>query len=138
MENCIFCKIVAGELPSTKVYEGDEVLAFLNINPRGPQHTLVIPKVHVPNILDLPDGGVAPFFAAVKQVDAILVKSLQPDGISIGINQGAASGQEVDHLHVHLIPRWHNDGGHAVQSIVHSVPKESLDTVAAKIRGVIE
>ena len=127
------------------IYEDDHVLAFLDIMPSAMGHTLVIPRVHVPNILELPDaelnGGpndeLEPLFAAGKHVDGMLTKSLQPDGMTIGINQGRASGQEVDHLHVHLIPRWHNDGGHAVQSVVHSVPKESLDAVAAKIQKII-
>jgi histidine triad (HIT) family protein len=138
MKDCLFCKIIAKEIPGRIIYEDDHALAFLDIVPSATGHTLVIPKTHMPSILDLPDGEVGPFFAAVKHVDAMLAKSLQPDGVSIGINQGRASGQEVDHLHVHLIPRWHNDGGHAVQSAVHSVPKESLDAVAAKIRNMIE
>ena len=120
------------------IYEDDHVLAFLDIKPSTMGHTMVIPKVHAPNIIELPDGEVAPLFAAVKRVDGLLVKSLQPDGITIGINQGRASGQEVDHLHIHLIPRWHNDGGHAVQTVVHSAPKESLDEVAAKIRNMLK
>ena len=134
-QDCLFCKIVAKQLPAKIIYEDDHALAFLDVMPRAEGHTVVIPKLHVANILELPDDEMTPLFMAVKHVDGMLVKSLQPDGVTIGINQGRASGQEVDHLHVHLIPRWHNDGGHAIQSVVHSAPKESLDVVVAKIKS---
>jgi len=134
-QDCLFCKIIRKEIPGRIIYEDDHALAFLDIMPSAMGHTMVIPKSHTPNILELPHEEVIPLFAAVKHVDGMIVKSLEPDGITIGINQGQASGQEIDHLHVHLIPRWHNDGGHAVQSVVHSARKEDLDAVAAKIRG---
>ena len=137
VEDCLFCKIIAKEIPARVIYEDEHVLAFLDIMPSAAGHTLVIPKEHAPSILDLPDGEMVSLFAAVKHIDAMLAKSLEPDGITIGINQGRASGQEVDHLHVHLMPRWKNDGGRAVQSVVSHPSKESLDAVAAKILGVI-
>jgi histidine triad (HIT) family protein len=133
-ENCLFCKIAAKQIPARVVYEDEHVLAFLDIMPRAVGHTIVIPKIHAPNILELPDAEVAPLFAAVKYVAGMLSRALQPDGITIGINQGRASGQEVDHLHVHLMPRWHNDGGRAVQSVVNAPGKEPLDAIAEKIR----
>ena len=110
MDDCLFCKIVAGG-SSCKVYEDEHAFAFLDILPRAPGHTMVIPKFHVPNLLELPDAEIGPLFAAVKKVAAMLSRKLPADGITVGINQGRASGQEVDHLHVHLMPRWHGDGG---------------------------
>src|SRR5438105_2175385 len=113
---CLFCKIARKEIKSLIVYEDDHALGFLDVKPRAPGHTMVIPKVHAPNILELPDGEVAPLCMAVKRVAELLSLRLKPDGITIGLNQGRASGQEVDHLHVHLMPRWKNDGGSAIQS----------------------
>lgn len=133
--NCLFCKIAAKEIPSQVVYEDDHVLAFLDIMPRAPGHTIVIPKIHAPNLLELPDVEVAPLFAAVKKVAELVSRKLGADGITIGINQGRASGQEVDHLHVHVVPRSHGDGGGAIQSVVHNIPKESVEEIYKKLVG---
>lgn len=134
-DNCLFCKIAAGGIPAQAVYEDAHALAFLDIAPRAPGHTVVIPKVHAPTLAELPDVEVAPLFAAVKKVAALLSRELRCDGITIGINQGRASGQVVDHLHVHLVPRWHNDGGGAVQSVVDNKPEETLEEILKKITG---
>lgn len=130
---CLFCKIVAKGIPAAVVYEDEKTLAFLDIMPRSPGHTMVIPKYHSPNFLELPAGEVAPLFLAVKKVADILMAKLKPDGLTVGINQGRASGQEVDHLHVHLMPRWKGDNGHAVQLVVNNKPKESLEEIRKKI-----
>lgn len=135
MDECLFCKIAAKKIPSWIVYEDDCVAAFLDIMPRSPGHTMVIPKHHVPNILELPEAEVTPLFSAVKKVAELLSSKLKPDGITIGINQGRASGQEVDHLHVHLMPRWHGDGGSPIQSAINNKPKESLAEMQKKIVG---
>jgi histidine triad (HIT) family protein len=118
MQDCLFCKIAAKEIPAKVMYEDEHAIAFLDIHPRAEGHTVVIPKVHAATLIDLPAEEIAPLFTAVKQVDALLVKQFTPDGMTIGVNQGRASGQEVDHLHVHLIPRWHNDHGGSIQSVV--------------------
>ena len=131
--DCLFCKIAAKTIPAKIVYEDDHTVAFLDIMPRTEGHTMVIPKYHAPTLAVLPDDEVAPLFAAVKKTAELLTKALHPDGITIGVNQGRASGQEVDHLHVHLMPRWHGDGGGSVQSIIHNSPKESVDEVQKKI-----
>ncbi len=133
MNDCLFCKIIAKQIPAQIVYEDDHAFAFLDIHPHAPGHTMVIPKVHAPNLLELPTNEVGSLFAAVQHVVGMLSKSLAPDGITMGANQGRASGQEVDHLHVHLMPRWHGDGGHAVQTVVNNMPKESLDEMLKKI-----
>ena len=135
MSECLFCKIAVKEIPAQVIYEDDHTLAFLDIMPRTKGHTIVIPKHHAPNILELPDAEVTPLFAAVKKVAEMLSRKLAADGITIGINQGRASGQEVDHLHVHLMPRWHGDGGSAVQSVVNHKPKETLEEMRKKIIG---
>ena len=134
--DCLFCKIAAGAIPAKLVYEDDRVMAFLDILPRAPGHTMVIPKWHAPTLVALPDGEIAPLFSAVKKVAATLMEALGPDGITMGINQGRASGQEVDHLHVHLMPRWHGDGGSSIQSVVHSADRLPLAEVERKIKEV--
>lgn len=135
MDGCLFCKIVSKKIPAAVIYEDDHTLAFLDIMPRSPGHTMVIPKVHAPRLVELPDVEVGPLFMAVKHVAELLSAKLAPDGVTIGMNQGRASGQEVDHLHVHLMPRWHGDGGSSVQSVVDNRPKESVEEILKKILG---
>ena len=132
-EKCLFCKIAAKEISSEVVYEDEHTLAFLDISPRAPGHTVVISKYHAPSILSLPNEEINQLFSTVKKVDILLSEKLNPDGVTIGINQGKASGQEVDHLHIHLMPRWYHDKGGSVQSIVHNPPKESVGDLLKKI-----
>lgn len=133
--DCLFCKIADKTIPSQIVYEDDAVVAFLDIMPRSPGHTVVIAREHTPTLIELSDAGRGALFSAVKKVDELLVSKFSPDGMTIGINQGKAGGQEVDHLHVHLMPRWHNDGGDSVQSVVSHKPEESLEAIKAKLLG---
>lgn len=130
---CLFCKIAAGEIPGDKVYENEKVLALLDIHPRSPGHTFVIPKEHYANLEELPEELVKPLFEAVKKVGGMLKEKLDADGITFGINQGRASGQEIDHLHVHIMPRWQDDGGGSVQSIVASGERMSREEVREKL-----
>ena len=132
---CLFCKIAGKKISALVVYENDNTLAFLDIHPRAPGHVLVIPKYHAGKLTNLPDSEVGPLFAAVKTVAQMLDGALTPDGLTIGINQGEASGQEVDHLHIHLLPRFLSDGGGSFQSIVHNVPEETIEEIAKKIKS---
>ncbi|MCL4406257.1 MAG: HIT family protein [Patescibacteria group bacterium] len=131
--DCLFCKIGSGEIPSEIIYEDDYVTAFLDAHPLTEGHTLIIPKKHAENILDLPDEDVCPVFGAVKKVTGILQKALDPRGFTIGINHGKISGQSIDHLHIHVIPRFENDGGGSLHSVVHCPPAESLAETKNKI-----
>lgn len=103
--NCVFCAIAAGEIPSCKVYEDDVCLAYLDINPFAEGHTLVIPKAHTTGLLDTPDDTLAALVARVKRVAAHLKDALPCDGFNILQNNGAAAGQTVPHLHFHIVPR---------------------------------
>ncbi len=132
--DCVFCRIVAKEIPSLSIYEDDKTLAFLDIMPRATGHVMVIPKVHVPVLADLPEEEIGPLFTTVKKVALRIREVLGPDGITIGMNQGEASGQVVPHLHVHLLPRWKGDGGGSVQSVVGSPPKEELSVIKEKLK----
>lgn len=108
MSSCIFCKIVKGELPATKVYESEDVFAFLDIKPVNPGHTLVIPKKHYVNVHDMQDELVGKVAIAAKKVaDAIL--KMGAKGVNIATNNGEAAGQIVFHAHTHVMPRYGND-----------------------------
>ncbi len=132
--DCLFCKIVWKEISvQTGIYEDDKVIAFLDIHPRAPGHALVIPRYHAATLSELPESELPHLFGAVRKIAGAIVDRLRADGVTIGINQGRVAGQEVEHLHVHLIPRWENDGGGSVQSIVNHRSKESLAQIAKKL-----
>ena len=107
--NCIFCKIVAGELPASKVYEDNDVLAFLDIRPVNPGHTLIIPKKHFENIHDTPDELVGKLTIVAKKIAGVIQKNLGAEGVNIGMNNGKAAGQLVFHAHIHVMPRYSTD-----------------------------
>lgn len=132
--DCLFCKIASKKLASFTVWEDEHSLAFLDIHPRAPGHIMVIPKYHAGKLADLPDEEVISLFKAVKRVTKMLEVTLVPQGLTIGINQGAASGQEIDHLHVHLLPRFLNDRGGSIQSVVNNAPQETVEEIAEKIK----
>lgn len=110
MTDCIFCKIVAGDIPSTKVYEDADVLAFMDVGPVCPGHTLVIPKQHVNPLYDMPDELLAKVMAVVRRVAKAQVAGLGADGVNLHQSNGAAAGQVVPHVHFHVIPRRADDG----------------------------
>jgi histidine triad (HIT) family protein len=108
--NCIFCKIVAGEIPSAKVYEDAEVLAFMDIGPIIKGHTLVIPKQHFDPLTATPEPVLAKLMAVVKKIAAAQMNGLKADGVNVMQTNGAAAGQVVPHIHFHVIPRYTTDG----------------------------
>lgn len=120
MDDCIFCKIGRKEIDAKIIYEDEDVFAILDVHPRSPGHTMVMPKVHASNLMELPEEKIEPLFKAIKKVMKLLKNRLNPDGFTVGMNQGRASGQEVDHLHVHIMPRWVSDKGGSVQSAVNN------------------
>lgn len=134
MDNCLFCKIASKEINSEIIYENDKTLAFLDISPRAKGHTMIIPKVHAEGILDLEDGYLSEILLTVKVVMDKIRKALTPDAFTIGANIGRASGQEIDHFHFHVMPRWKNDGGHSLQSVVDKPSDEDIRVVADRIR----
>lgn len=108
-DDCIFCQIVAGEIPSTKVYEDDDVLAFEDLNPQMPVHTLIVPKNHYDNIGDnIPDDEMGKLFNTVKKIAEI--KGIDKSGYRVIVNTGDDAQQSVHHIHVHVL------GGAAMNS----------------------
>jgi len=112
MEDCIFCKITRGELPSSKVFENDLALGFLDINPVNKGHTLIIPKTHYETIFDVPDNTLREVIVAVKKITLAVKKATNAEGISISQNNYIAAGQAVPHIHFHIMPRFASDGLH--------------------------
>lgn len=108
--DCLFCRIVAGELPSRQVYADDTAIAFLDIAPFHRGHTLVVPRRHVADVLAEPDA-VTELAPAIAATTAILRDRLTPDGLNLFTSAGTVAGQEVDHLHVHLVPRYATRAG---------------------------
>ena len=109
MENCIFCKILAGEIPSTAVYEDDDFKAILDVNPAARGHVIILPKNHAANIYELPDEDASKIMIVAKKIATAIEKAYHCDGVNILQNNGEAAGQTVFHLHVHVIPRFKGD-----------------------------
>ncbi len=108
--DCIFCRIIKGELPSYKVYEDNSVIAFLDIFPIHSGHVLVVPKKHSVDIFDTPESELQSVMAAAKKIAPAVMKATKADGINIGMNNKPAAGQVVMHTHLHIIPRFKDDG----------------------------
>ncbi len=109
-QDCIFCKIVRGDIPSKKVYEDDDNIAFLDINPASPGHVLVIPKKHFANMHDIDATHMQKLSVAVKKVNDMISEKLNAEATNIFANNGRLAGQIVDHVHFHIIPRYRGDG----------------------------
>ena len=107
--DCIFCKIVAQEIPSVRVYEDANTLAFMDINPVASGHTLVIPKQHWPNLFEMPDAQLGEVLSTARKVAAGVQKALNPDGVSLVQANGKGAAQSVLHFHIHIIPRTLGD-----------------------------
>lgn len=108
-KDCIFCRIVAGEIPCVRLYEDDHTLAFMDINPASPGHALAIPRRHVPDLFDSPDEVLAVTVATARRVARAVRAVVEPDGINLVQANGPGAAQSVFHLHMHVIPRFSGD-----------------------------
>ena len=132
-ESCIFCKIVRKQAPSSIVYEDDTIMAFLDIRPLNMGHTLVIPKAHYVDIFDIPEKELSQVHKAAKLVAFAIKKATVADGISIIQQNGKAAGQDIFHIHVHVVPRF--DGQKLPPfSELKEVERAKLDALAKKIK----
>ena len=129
---CLFCKI-ANEKSENVICQNKSAVSVLDIFPRAPGHSMVIPKIHAENILELPDSEIEFVFKAVKETTLKIKKALKPDGFTIGINHGKNAGQAIDHLHIHIIPRFKSDGGGSIHGVVNNPPKETVGEIRKKI-----
>ena len=132
-ESCIFCKIVRKQAPASIIYEDETVMAFLDIRPLNMGHMLVIPKAHYIDIFDIPEEQLSQVYRIAKQVSFAVKKATNADGISIIQQNGKAAGQDIFHMHVHVVPRY--DGQKLPRfSDLKEVERVSLDEMAKKIR----
>lgn len=131
MSDCIFCKIIAGEIPSHKIYEDDRVVAFLDIHPVSTGHTLVVPKAHSTSLLDSSLEDAQAIMTAIKKISPRLLAAVDADGLNIGSNCGESAGQDVFHTHIHLMPRQTGTPRTFVQA---DVSQADLAATAEKIR----
>ena len=131
--NCLFCKILQGEIPSKKVFESEKTYAFLDIFPVSPGHTVIVPKDHYYNILDMPEKDIAGFFLDLKKIAQLLKEKLHLDGFNILQNNFPAGGQVIPHCHYHIIPRMQNDGKMKLQTAKTQATNEELDHISNQI-----
>lgn len=135
MTGCLFCKIAKKEISAYILYEDERTLSFLDVKPHSLGHTVVILKNHSKNILDTTDNDLAALFSAVKKTTGILQKSLNPDGFTIGINHGEVAGQAVGHLHIHIMPRYKDDDGGSIHSVIYNPSKKTVEEVEKIIKN---
>ncbi len=110
--NCIFCKLANGEFPTNSIYDDDKFNVILDNGPATKGHCLILPKEHYANLFELPEETAAEAMKLAKKLSEKLVKELDADGLNLVQNNGEAAGQTVNHFHLHLIPRYKNDGQH--------------------------
>jgi histidine triad (HIT) family protein len=137
---CVFCRIIAGEVPASKVYEDEQSFAFLDIQPITPGHILVIPKTHTKSLLELSKAEAVHLVVVGQKMDQALRESgLKCEGVNLFLADGRAAGQEVDHVHLHVFPRFEGDGfGFCFGSGYRKQPgREELDRNAEKIRQAL-
>jgi histidine triad (HIT) family protein len=133
-EDCIFCKVLAGEIPGERVYEDDHAIAVMDINPWTRGHAVVFPRKHAANLFEIEDGELERVAVAAKRVATAMKDRLACDGVNLFQSNGAAAWQTIFHLHVHVIPRYEGD---PLQLPTHPKPAEpgELAEVAREIRG---
>jgi len=137
-EPTIFEQIVAGDIPARIVHETDTVAAFLDANPLAAGHTLIVPKDPYERLDELPDDIAADLWTAVQELTPKIEAAVDADATTIGVNNGPAAGQEVPHVHVHVVPRFEGDGGgpiHAVAGKRPNLSDDELDDIADAIES---
>lgn len=136
-DDCIFCQIIAGDIPGRIVHETETTLAFLDTNPLAPGHTLVVPRDHYETLGDVPNGVARDVFGTLHELVARIESAVDADASTVGFNNGTAAGQEVPHVHGHVIPRFEGDGGGPIHVAAGSRPDLSdaeLDEIADAIQ----
>jgi len=134
MDGCVFCKMVAGEIATAKVYEDEAVLAFLDIGPISDGHTLVIPKQHCPQVHECDPQVLSAVAARLGRIAGAVAAAMEADGYNVLVNNGRAAGQVVEHVHFHIIPRKAGDRVLAGWPS-YKYKKGQVEEIVAKIRG---
>lgn len=131
-EDCLFCKIVRGEIPSKKIYDDKNVIAFLDINPATPGHVLVVPKKHAEDITKSSEDDLSDAIVAVKKISTLLIEKMNAIGVNVIQNNGKHAGQLVSHIHFHVIPRYPNDNVIITYQRAH-LSEEDLEEIRKKL-----
>jgi len=134
--DCVFCKIRDGQIPSTRIYEDERTLAFMDINPLNDGHCLVITRAHAPTLFDAAGADLEAAIATAQRVALAIRTALRPDGLNLLQASGAAAFQSVPHFHLHLIPRWTGDGKGFDWKLVPG-DRGRIQANADKIRGAL-
>jgi len=137
MSACIFCRVVAGEIPGEVVLREPEVVAFLDVQPLADGHVLVVPRAHAAAVEELSPAQADALFRAVVRLAGPVRRALGAAGTTIGVNNGEATGQTIPHVHVHIVPRWEGDGAGSVHSIFPRTVEKKLPEVGAAIRSAL-
>lgn len=131
-EDCIFCKIANGEIPSKTVYEDEDFRVILDLGPATRGHALILPKEHAANLFELPDETASKAMILAKKIGSRIKEHLHADGLNLIQNNGEVAGQTVQHFHLHLIPRYKDDGQHILWE-PKTVTQEELEAVCQEI-----
>lgn len=136
-EDCIFCQIVAGDIPSHTVYEDDSTFAFLDVNPLARGHTLVIPKTHHERLNDMDGAEAADVFAVLSDLAPAVEAAVDAPASTIAVNNGEEAGQEVPHVHFHVVPQSAATGGRPIHALFDGadVPDDEMKAIAADIQS---
>lgn len=136
MATCVFCLIRDGQIPSVRLFENERIMAFLDINPGNSGHALVVTKAHAETIFEIDDEDLSAAAAGAKRLAIAVKAALNPDGVNLLQTNGAAAGNTVPHFHLHVLPRWTDDGKLRFWRPEPADPKD-LEEIAARIRGAL-
>lgn len=138
-DECLFCEIIAGRAPASIVYEDDAIVAFMDLFPVHPGHVLVVPRLHVQDLLGCPEGIAGRLFEVSVRLAPAVVAVTEADGFNVWTANGAAAGQEIFHLHLHLLPRFTDDafGLRFPKNYPQEASRQALDSIAERIRSAV-
>lgn len=132
-DDCIFCKIVSGEIPSRKIYEDEDVIVIMDLNPTSKGHSLIIPKEHYTDIYDIDENTAAKIIKVAKKLAIQMTKALGCDGFNLLQNNGATAGQTIFHFHMHLIPRYENADNNMLKFTSVNLTDAEMDAIREQI-----
>jgi histidine triad (HIT) family protein len=135
--NCIFCRIVRGEIPAEIVARSQDFVAFLDVQPLADGHVLVVPAAHQACVEDLEPAQADTLFRAVRELAGPVREAVDAAGTTIGVNNGTATGQTIPHVHVHIVPRWQNDGAGSVHTIFPRKAYRDVKEIGILIRAAV-
>ena len=134
--NCLFCKIIAKEIPSYILYEDTNIIAFLDILPVNLGHTLILPKKHIDTLLEMDNSTIDSIFTAARGIADSIIKAVGAQGFNILVNNKKAAGQLIDHAHIHIIPRFEGDGYEHWHG--KKIPEQEMQEIANKIKTILK